>query len=72
MLRPRVSTSGGQSAGGPEATAVAVVDTALLPVATSFFVCAAQEANDVQLRHLLIGRALLPYLIQYPMPIKAA
>lgn len=56
MLRPRVSTSGGQSAGGPEATAVAVVDTALLPVATSFFICEAQEANDVQLRHLLIDR----------------
>lgn len=58
VLRPRTSTSGGQSAGGPVAVVFVATILLLLLLATApsclvfCFVCAAHAAKDVQLRHL--------------------
>ena len=61
MLRPRTSTSGGQSAGGDSsATAAEVVfDDGVVSeveeLAVCFLVIATQEAKEVQERHLALG-----------------
>lgn len=53
MLRPRVSTSGGQSSGSVACVPVKVVEMGVFFV--SFLVMAAQEAKEVQERQLYSG-----------------
>ena len=53
MLRPRTSTSGGQSSGSVACVPVRVVEAGGLFV--SFLVIAAQEAKEVQERQLYSG-----------------
>ena len=63
VLRPRTSTSGGQSEGSVGACWVAVRVVVLFLV--SFLVMAAQEAKEVQLRQLYSGHSQYVFLSVY-------
>ena len=66
MLRPRTSTSGGQSEGSVGACWVAVrVVEAGKVFWVSFLVMAAQEAKEVQLRQLCSGHSQDMFLSMY-------